>query len=75
MELLTVKQAAEMLTVSVGTVRNLLRRKELPSLRIGRQIRFVREDLERWIRLRVRPVRVPMPPRRPESARRSLGRP
>lgn len=53
MELLTVKQAAEMLNVSVGTVRNLLRRGELPSLRVGNQIRFIRENLERWINDRV----------------------
>ena len=68
MELLTVRQAAQMLTVSVGTVRNMLRRNELPSLRVGKQIRFVRGDLERWIRLRVRYERPPMPSRRPKTA-------
>jgi excisionase family DNA binding protein len=54
MELMTIKQSAQMLKVSVGTVRNLLRRGELPALRVGKQIRFVREDLEHWIRHRVR---------------------
>lgn len=54
MELMNVKQASEMLQVSVGTIRNMLSRNELPSLRVGKQIRFVREDLDRWVRLRVR---------------------
>jgi len=53
MELITIKQAAQVLNVSVSTVRNMLQRGELPALRVGKQIRFVREDLERWIRQRV----------------------
>ena len=55
MELMTIKHAADLLKVSVATVRKMLRRGELPSLRVGRQIRFVRADIERWIRLRVSP--------------------
>ncbi len=52
-ELITIKQAALALNVSVSTVRNMLQRGELPALRVGRQIRFVREDLEHWVRRRV----------------------
>ncbi len=50
MELLTIGQAAKFLKVSVNTLRNMIRRHELPYLRIRRQIRFVKEDLENWVR-------------------------
>lgn len=53
MELLTLRQAAEMLKVSVSTVRNMIRRREVPHLRVRRQIRFVRDELEEWVKGRV----------------------
>ena len=54
MELLTLKQAAAMLQVSSSTVRNMVRRGDIPHLRVRRQIRFVREELEDWVRAGVR---------------------
>jgi excisionase family DNA binding protein len=56
MELMTIKQTAGFLRVSMGTVRNMVQRGDLPALRVGKQIRFVREDLERWVRRQVHPL-------------------
>jgi len=53
MELLTIKQASALLKVSCTTVRDMVRRGEIPHLRVRRQIRFVREDIEAWVRSRV----------------------
>lgn len=47
--LLTVKEAAELLSVTEGTVRDMAARGELPALRVGRLWRFPRVALERWI--------------------------
>jgi excisionase family DNA binding protein len=55
MELMTIKQTAAFLRVSMGTVRNMVQRGDLPALRVGKQIRFVREDLEHWVRRQVAP--------------------
>lgn len=68
MELMNIRQASELLQVSVGTVRNMLRRNELPYLRVGKQIRFVRGDIDRWVRLRVRYGAQATPVRGPATA-------
>ncbi len=46
MTILTIDEAAQFLRV---TTRTLYRRLEIPRIRIGHQLRFVREDLEGWI--------------------------
>ncbi len=46
MTILTIDEAAKFLRV---TRRTLYRRLEIPRIRIGHQLRFVREDLELWI--------------------------
>ncbi len=51
MELLTIRQAAKFLKVSVSTLRNMVHHHELPYFKVRRQIRFVRRDLEEWVRL------------------------
>lgn len=50
---LTTKQAAAYLGVSLPTLFRLLRADQLPHLRLGRAIRFRREDLDAFIAARV----------------------
>jgi len=51
---LTVDEIAEMLQVSIDTVRNWINRKKdpLPAFKLGREWRVERVDLERFIRER-----------------------
>lgn len=49
MDILTINEAAAMLRV---TRRTLYRRTEIPRIRIGHKIMFLREDLEAWVRSR-----------------------
>ena len=48
-EFLTISDVADMLKISERTVRRLQGRGELPSYRVGSQLRFRRADVERWI--------------------------
>jgi excisionase family DNA binding protein len=49
-ELLTVRQVAELLQVSVSTVERMTRRGEgPPSVKFGRSRRWLRRDVERWL--------------------------
>lgn len=48
-EFLTVPQAAEYLNCSVPTVWRLLRRGDLPGLKVGRLRRLRRRDLDAWM--------------------------
>jgi len=45
----TLEEVAEILRVSVSTVRNLIKRKELTALRVGFQLRVRKEDLDSYI--------------------------
>lgn len=47
--LLTAGEAAAYLGYSEGTVRNKAQRGELPSVKLGRTLRFRRSELDRWI--------------------------
>ena len=47
MDILTINEAVAMLRV---TRRTLYRRTEIPRIRIGHKIMFLREDLEAWVR-------------------------
>jgi excisionase family DNA binding protein len=47
--LLTVHQAAEFLALRESTVRHYARRGVLPSIRIGRHVRFIDSDLLAWL--------------------------
>jgi excisionase family DNA binding protein len=47
--LLTIKQAAEYLTISVSTLKRLLAVGAVTSVRIGRSVRFTHEDLDNYI--------------------------
>lgn len=46
----TVEQVADMLQVSVATVRKLIDRGELKAFRVGNQWRVKKEDLDDYIR-------------------------
>jgi excisionase family DNA binding protein len=47
--LLTLKQAAEELGLSMSTLRTAIWNGELPQVRIGRAVRIDRNDLETWL--------------------------
>jgi excisionase family DNA binding protein len=53
--LLRVGELAGLLHVSPGTVYRLVRRGELPGVRVGGQWRFRREDCEGWLDGRAAP--------------------
>jgi excisionase family DNA binding protein len=48
-EVLTLDQAASLLQLCSHTVSKLARKGDLPGRRIGREWRFVRSELLRWI--------------------------
>lgn len=47
--LLTSQDAAELLSVRASWIYEAVRDGRLPCVRIGRHIRFLRGDLERWV--------------------------
>ena len=47
--LLTAPVAAEMLSVRTSWVYDAARSGELPCVRLGKHLRFLRSDLERWV--------------------------
>lgn len=52
-ELLTYADAAKLLGMKVGTLRNWVWKKRIPHIRLGKQlVRFRRADLESWIAAR-----------------------
>jgi excisionase family DNA binding protein len=48
-KLLTVKEVGERLRTSPFTVRRLVRRGEIPGLRVGGQIRVSEDELVEWL--------------------------
>jgi excisionase family DNA binding protein len=48
-DLLTVEEAADILRVSPKTVREWMRKDQLASLRVGKQWRILRQDLESFV--------------------------
>jgi excisionase family DNA binding protein len=54
--LLTAREVAELLAVSVETVLRYARRGELPAIQLpGGQLRFREDDLDAWVAARARP--------------------
>jgi excisionase family DNA binding protein len=47
--LLTVRQAAKVLSISERTLWSLTARGEIPAVRFGRSVRYDPADLRRWI--------------------------
>ena len=50
--LLTISEVAELLKLSVSTVRRLQRQRKIPFVRVGRSIRFARSDLAAYLEKR-----------------------
>ena len=48
--LLTPAQAAGLLAVRTSWIYEAVRARRLPCVRIGRHVRFLRSDLESWVR-------------------------
>ena len=55
--LLNAPEAARLLAVRTSWVYDAVRDGRLPCVRIGRHIRFLRSDLERWVREQAAPPR------------------
>lgn len=49
MKVLTVKETADVLKVKPQWVYRMIRRDDLPFIRLGRQIRIDEDSLERWL--------------------------
>jgi excisionase family DNA binding protein len=47
--LLTVREAADLLRISERTLFTLTKNREIPSVRVGRGVRYDERDLARWI--------------------------
>ena len=54
--LLTVDEAADVLRVKKSTVYTWAYRKQIPSQKVGKALRFRREDLEAWLKAQARPL-------------------
>ncbi|MFJ7995470.1 helix-turn-helix domain-containing protein [Peribacillus frigoritolerans] len=49
-EVMTIREAAEYLKVSVPTIRNMIAKKEIPFFQRGQVIRLNRRDVKEWLR-------------------------
>ena len=47
--LLSVKEASELLGVGTGLIYEMVRREEIPHIRLGRLVKISRQCLEAWI--------------------------
>jgi excisionase family DNA binding protein len=48
-EFLTIEELADLLKISTRTLHRIIKRRELPVIRIGRQLRFRRESVDEWL--------------------------
>lgn len=51
--LLTAQEVADLLRVSTMTVYRLIRRGDLPAVKVGRSYRVIQSELDRYLRSRV----------------------
>ncbi len=47
--LLNAKQAAKLLNINIFTLYSLSRRKAIPTIKIGKLVRYDQDDLETWL--------------------------
>lgn len=50
MEIFNKEDLAAYLKVDIKTVTSLLYQKKIPKIRIGKEYRFIKEDIDQWIR-------------------------
>ncbi len=50
--LLTAQEAADILSLSYRTIKRLIAGNEIPHIRINRNIRFDKIELEKWLKTR-----------------------
>lgn len=48
-EILTIREVAQLLRVSVSTIYKLARDRHIPASKIGKHWRFSRRDLDEWV--------------------------
>jgi excisionase family DNA binding protein len=53
-ELMTAEETCLYLKITQRTLYRYLQRREIPAFKLGKEWRFVRSDLEQWIRNRIR---------------------
>jgi excisionase family DNA binding protein len=54
-ELMTAEETCRYLKITPRTLYRYLRSRQIPAFKLGKEWRFVRSDLEQWIRDRTRP--------------------
>ena len=54
--LLTIDEAVQFLKVKKNTLYTWAYRRQIPSQKVGKSLRFRREDLESWLKAQVRSV-------------------
>jgi excisionase family DNA binding protein len=59
-DLLTPAEAASLLRWTVSTIYSAASRRKLPSIKVGRSLRFRRSDLEKIIKAGLRPALRPL---------------
>ena len=58
-ELLTVAETCRYLKISPRTLYRYIQERQLPGFKLGKERRFARTDLERWLRERMGPPSQP----------------
>jgi excisionase family DNA binding protein len=66
--LVDVQQAAGLLSLSDRTIRTLVKRGELPHVRIGSRLLFIPKDLARWVEARRTPANAALSAAPPTAA-------
>lgn len=69
-DLLTPREAADLLRWSLPTIYTYAARRKLPTIKLGRSLRFRRSDLEKLIKAGERPALRPYLPRDAEGEAR-----
>jgi excisionase family DNA binding protein len=53
-EIMTAEETCRYLKITPRTLYRYLRSRQIPAFKLGKEWRFVRSDLEQWIRNRIR---------------------
>jgi excisionase family DNA binding protein len=53
-EIMTAEETCRYLKITPRTLYRYLRSRQIPAFKLGKEWRFVRSDLEQWIRDRIR---------------------